>query len=205
LAKRPAHLNFLDFYKGEPVTVDSSRKAQAIIVPMDAAAEARKKAPLTRMITLRLHQVLSWLQWTVWPLFILSMLAVFITPNAFNWLILGIYSALIASRLRLMLRKPLLSGVVLSPAKKPLQGVVVMLLTADGQLVALDRTTKAGKYAFFTKPGKYTIRVIAEGYSWAEETLGSTQSVELTHRASLTKNISMKPFGTSLETSPFGS
>lgn len=204
LTRRPPHLGFLDFYKGEPVAVSSSRATQAIIVPMDATADAKRKAAFSRVVILRLHQVLSWLQWTVWPLFGLSILAVILNANAFNWLILAVYSALIANRLRVWLRKPLLDGAVTSEAGQPLKGVVVMLLTSDGQLVALDRTTDAGRYSFFTKPGSYTLRVIAEGYAWSEESIGSTLTVELKNGSPMHRNLSMKPFVVASMATPFG-
>src|SRR5712675_48227 len=64
---------------------------------------------------------------------------------------------------------PSLRGVVTDPSGAFIPGAIVQLLGPNGE--QRTKTDNVGRYTFATlRPGKYTVRVIAKGFSVAQKT-----------------------------------
>ncbi|MBP9700250.1 carboxypeptidase regulatory-like domain-containing protein [Candidatus Woesebacteria bacterium] len=166
---RPPHLTMNDFYKGEMLRVRSSRLPQAIMFPLDAQNLVWNLKVFRYRLALLLSRVLVALQWTLYPLSALALLASITHPNLWNIATAILYGILLVLKLKERLTLPTVHGTVsLMTENKGIGNVSVLLNQENGVLVALTKTDAGGNFSFYVKPGTYAIQVLSDSYRWVE-------------------------------------
>lgn len=177
--QRPAHLTTRDFYRGEVLSVASSKERSAILIPMDPVSNERSKRQLKYRFLLFLNQTLSAFQWTIYPLAVVSAVAVWLDPNWLNILIAVFYAAFMLIKLLKQLRRPSLRGrVVTENDRKPVTNATLTLTTEAGNVVAVSKSDAQGYFSFFAPHGHYGLQLVSDSLVWRDLKAGTLYTVQ---------------------------
>ncbi len=177
---RPKHLGVKDFYKGEALAVTSEREHQSLLIPMDEVDSATARRQLRYKILLMLQRTLSSLQWTVYPLSVVSLIALWLNPNVFNLIVVAIYAIMLIPKLLKRFKKPALQGkVIMDLDRKPVQNATLTLSTTDGNVVAVSKSDDKGNYRFFAPKGTYALNVVSNNLMWKEQAVGTLYTIKV--------------------------
>jgi len=175
--QRPAHLSFKDFYKGEVLGIASAKQSQAVLVPMDNKL-GDKGGSLKYSLLLLLNRTLHWLQWAVYPLAALSILAFWIAPTVINGLILVVYAVVLLPKLVSLFKKPTLKGRIIADGdRRGIANATIVLTRQDGSVVAISKSDAHGNFELYAPKGKYGINVISPNMVWKEAKAGTMSMV----------------------------
>ncbi|MEP7103287.1 MAG: carboxypeptidase-like regulatory domain-containing protein [Candidatus Dojkabacteria bacterium] len=178
--QRPAGLSVYDYYKGENVAVITDRVEQAIVVPMDQHEQWMTSQQGKDSTNIFWIQIINVLNWFVIPFWVLSVLVALTNPDTFNIIIAAFYTILILFRVKDLLKRPSLNGIVTNRMNgNPVHGAVVQLKDRDGQLIGISRSDKKGEYEFFVPRGKYSLFISSDGYISGEGIGSSIRQVNL--------------------------
>ncbi len=196
---RPKHLSLRDFYKGEALSVASNKDRPALLIPMDELSATDQKHALKYKITLLLQRTLSSLSWTVYPLSIVSLIALWLSPSIFNVMIVIVYLIVLTPKLLNLIKKPALQGkVVIDLDRKAVANATVTLSTTDGNVVAVSKSDAKGQYQLFAPKGNYALNVISNDLMWKDLNVGTLYTVKI-GKANKPLNLTMQkidnPFG----------
>jgi hypothetical protein len=177
--QRPMYLTPKDFYRGEVFSITDSRSDHFLSVPMDSRTNTNTKLSLGRRISIIFRGILSVIEKIskilFWPFAILSITLFVISPSVVNGIMAAIYVVVILFKLTkklISLFPTTLSGVVVDENSKPIEGVLVKLLTKDGQTTEVTRTNQNGRYKLYSPKQKYQMTITKDGYQIPEEIFG---------------------------------
>lgn len=198
--QRPAHLSFKDFYKGEVLGVVSNKEHPALLIPMDAKTAEASKHKLRYRLLLGLNRLLYMLQWTVYPLSVISVVSLWLSPNIFNAAIVVLYALIMLPKLLLLLKRPVLQGrVVMEGDRRPVPNATITLTTNDGSAVAVSKSDAQGNFEFFAPKGNYVMNVVSASLLWKDAKAGTLYTVQANGNFTKPLTLSMSkienPFG----------
>jgi hypothetical protein len=176
--QKPMYLSSKDFYKGEVFSITDSRSDHFLSIPMDKRNSLRGSLSLKQKLGSLFRGVLSVIEkiskLLFWPFAVLSITLFVINMSVVNGVMASIYLIVILFKLtkKLISLFPTLNGVVVDQNSKPIEGVLVKLLTKDGQTTEVTRTNERGRYKLFSAKNKYQISVMKNGYVNTENPLG---------------------------------
>jgi len=177
--QRPVHLSYKDFYKGEALTVQSSKEHPALLIPMDAKTSEAGKHNLRYRLLLGVTRLLSMLQWLVIPLSIVSLISLWLAPSIFNLAIVLIYAVLLIPKLLMLFKKPSLQGRVLMDGdRRPVANATLSLSNNDGSVVAVSKSDDKGNFEFFAPQGNYVLNVVSSSLLWKDVKAGTLFTVK---------------------------
>lgn len=177
--KRPFHLGVKDFYQGEIFTIESDRKPEFLLIPVDPVEKntgAFAKKTRLRIFLTRLARLTNTF---IIPLFFFSFIMAIFYSTIWNWLVVGLYLIIIFGRIRKRLARPDISGQVLGfdsvegfdSAEKnqaqsyPLSNAIVKLIKIDtNEVVSVVFTDKKGRFTFYDQKDQYQIIVYKGDY-----------------------------------------
>lgn len=156
-----------DFYTGEPFSVTSEATEQLFSIPVDPRTETPVRLPLRTLVVLAFNQLLSHQQQVQVSLTIFTIICTLISPSMHNLAMAALYGALLVRGKLNSKRKPLLCGTILDNSGKPLENVIVKVVSSGtNQLQSVTQSSVSGYFSAFVRPGKYQISVIKNGYVW---------------------------------------
>jgi hypothetical protein len=136
----------------------------------------------------------------VYPLAILSVVALWLTPSLWNVAIVIVYAILLVPRLLELFKRPVLTGkVIVDGDRRAVQHATLTLTTSDGGVVSLSKTDEHGNFEFYAPKGKYALNVIASNLLWKDAKSGTMYTVNATgilgKQLTLTMEKLENPFG----------
>lgn len=199
-AERPSHLSFKDFYKGEELTVTSNKEKPAVLIPMDPLAAGQVKNLWRYKLLLGLNQTLHTFSWAIYPLSLLSVVALWLAPSIFNGVIVVVYAVILLPKLLALFKRPTMSGRVLTEGdRRPIAHATLTLTTNDGNLVAVSKSDEKGKFEFYAPKGQYVLNVVSSNMRWNDIKAGTNYTI--TTGSSKAQNLTLTM---SKITNPFG-
>ncbi|MBW7943962.1 carboxypeptidase regulatory-like domain-containing protein [Patescibacteria group bacterium] len=197
---RPIHLSFKDFYKGEVLAVTSAKDRPAVLIPMDGKSPSQLKKAWKYKLLLMVNQTLQSLQWAVYPLALLSVVALWLAPNLINALIVGVYGLILLPKLLKRFKRPTLKGrVVINDDRRAVANATVTLTTTDGSVVAVGKSDTNGQFELFAPKGEYVMNVIATNMIWNEVKAGTLSTIQVGSPKAKNLTVTMSTL-----TNPFG-
>lgn len=199
-AERPSHLSFKDFYRGEVIHVASSKDRPAVLIPMDPKSPSQMKNIWRYKLLLLLNQTLQTFQWLVYPLAILSVIALWLSPSILNGLIVLFYAVILIPKLLALFKKPTLSGRVITDGdRRPVANATITLTTNDGSVVAVSKSDDRGQFEIYSPQGDYVLNVISSNMIWNDNKAGTLNTVKTGTPKSKNMTLTMSKI-----TNPFG-
>jgi hypothetical protein len=165
---RPSYLELSDYYRGEEFTVTSDKQEQLFLIPMDIKKDRQKRSWRTRF-RLFLSRMSRRSGSMLLPLFVVSGLLATLFPTIINWLFFGIYSILMAVRVKEWFKIPIVTGTVIDTQGQPVSNVVIRLsLPETNELTGVMTTDQGGNFALFGSRSTYQLSIVKEGYIWTD-------------------------------------
>jgi hypothetical protein len=152
-----------DIYHGEEIVVSEKATVITANIPLDPAGEGIK-TPRRLMLAKALRHIQSAVSWIG---FVVTALALYISPTWYMWVLLGVHLGLTFIFKRLSKVPPAKGwGIVYDEnTRKPLGNVVARLFDSKfNKLVATEITSADGKYYFVAGENQYYISYDHEGY-----------------------------------------
>lgn len=176
---RPAQLSVYDFYKGEHLNVSNEKEQQAIVIPMDTTTGEIEESSARSKLLLFINRTLIWLQWTVYPMWIFSLIAAFVYPSLINTIIGVIYSAMILVKVITALKPATLKLKLMDKATmEGIPNAFVELRDTSKGLVAIGKTNKSGVAKFYVEKDVYSVSINATNFV-SSEGFGEQKLVDL--------------------------
>lgn len=173
---RPPYLSLREFYQGEDFEVSSKKVDQLFLIPVDKVDPNQPKSWLSRLkiAFLRFNSKMDAL---IYPLLFFSALVLLYSPTIWNWLVFGVYVALVLSKAVNWFKVPALTGFVVDQLGQPIENVVIRLSRPEtNDLVSLVTTNAKGVFEAFVEPDLYQISVTKPGFIWeGSSSLGMNQ------------------------------
>lgn len=172
LHKRPPYLQFKDYYLGEVFKVTSELQQQLFLIPVDPkeVTVARPLKTRMRLLLARIGRLTSRLtsRLTI-PLFLITGFLLLLFPTIWNLIIFGFYCLLILYRFIALLRRPIITGLVVDKDKQPLENAIIRVVDpSNNQAISVSTTSQTGQFKVYADRGLYHLEIIMAGYVWEE-------------------------------------
>jgi hypothetical protein len=101
----------------------------------------------------------------------------YLAPTIINISLTTFYGLLLAKKLAVVLKAPLVSGVVTGPQNRPLADTIVRFADpSSNELKALAQSDSQGRFKAFIDKGTYQVAATKMGYLWQEAGMSLNQS-----------------------------
>lgn len=178
--QRPAYLEFKDFYRGEVFKVESERQSQLFLIPMDPKELTSKKS-LKARLRLAMSRLARLSRYLTIPLFFISGFLAIIFPSIWNTLVFLLYAILVARKIVLSFKKPIIKGLVADQSGQKLENTVVRVVNPNtNELISILTTQKTGDFRVYGQRGIYKVDVNLPGYMWKDAGAMSFNQVDTT-------------------------
>lgn len=167
--KRPAYVQFKDYYMGEIFKVESEQQKQLFLIPVDPKEETEGKKSLKTQMRVYLSRIGRLTQHLTVPLFFVSGFLALIFPSIWNTAIFILYLLMILQKLVITFKRPIITGIVVDQEKNPLENAVVRIIEPEtNELISVINTNQSGKFKIYAPKNVYHLEVNLPGYVWTE-------------------------------------
>lgn len=178
--QRSVQQSILDFYKGEVIAVNSNKEQQQIVIPMDQLNALDGKVAFKTKVLMFVNQTLIWLQWTLYPMLILAIIAAVLVPSLLNILIALVYVILVSVKLLGNLKLPTLKIKIIDKVSgSGINNAFVELRDSNRALVAIGKTNSSGVAKFYIPKAVYSVTINAKEYI-SDSGFGELKTVDST-------------------------